>query len=135
MKFKLDENLPAELNPLLRQRGHEAHSVRDEHLEGSPDEAIAQTCHSEQRILITLDLDFADIRLYPPEESPGIIVLRLSRQDKAPAGLSSSTRVNDIEIHKGISHSFLLLRHRIQLIACTLLHRVNVAASRSGSSQ
>ena len=32
--------------------------------------------------LITLDLGFADIRAYPPEQSPGLIVLRLRRQDK-----------------------------------------------------
>jgi predicted nuclease of predicted toxin-antitoxin system len=82
VKFKLDENLPDELGPLLRQSGHEAHSVRDEHLEGSTDLAIAQACRSERRVIITLDLDFADVRLYPPQESPRIIVLRLSRQDK-----------------------------------------------------
>jgi predicted nuclease of predicted toxin-antitoxin system len=82
VKFKLDENLPAELGLLLRQSGHEAHSVHDEHLEGSTDTAIAQACQMEQRVLITLDLDFADIRLYPPQQSSGIIVLRLTRQDK-----------------------------------------------------
>jgi predicted nuclease of predicted toxin-antitoxin system len=82
VKFKLDENLPSELGALLRQSGHDAHSVRDEHLEGSTDTAIAQACHFERRVLITLDLDFADIRLYPPQQSSGIIVLRLARQDK-----------------------------------------------------
>jgi predicted nuclease of predicted toxin-antitoxin system len=82
VKFKLDENLPTELAVLLRQSGHDSHSVRDEHLEGSTDTALAQVCQFEQRVLITLDLDFADIRLYPPQQSPGIIVLRLTRQDK-----------------------------------------------------
>lgn len=33
-------------------------------------------------MLVTLDVDFGDIRSYPPEESPGIIVLRMTRQDK-----------------------------------------------------
>lgn len=32
---------------------------------------------------MTLDLDFANIRAYPPGEHSGIIVLRLLRQDKA----------------------------------------------------
>jgi hypothetical protein len=32
--------------------------------------------------LITLDVDFADIRAYPPADFPGLIVLRLRRQDK-----------------------------------------------------
>ena len=32
---------------------------------------------SERRVLVTLDLDFADIRAYPPTEYFGIIVLRI----------------------------------------------------------
>lgn len=32
--------------------------------------------------MITLDLDFADLRSYPPDKNRGIIVLRLQRQDK-----------------------------------------------------
>ena len=31
---------------------------------------------------MTLDLDFANIRAYPPGEHPGIIVLRVKHQDK-----------------------------------------------------
>lgn len=31
---------------------------------------------------MTLDLDFADICTYPPEEYSGLIVLRIARQDK-----------------------------------------------------
>jgi hypothetical protein len=37
---------------------------------------------SDDRILLTLDLDFANIRAYPPGEHAGIIVLRPKRQDK-----------------------------------------------------
>ena len=32
--------------------------------------------------MITLDMDFSDVRSYPPGENEGIIVLRLGRQDK-----------------------------------------------------
>ena len=82
MKFKLDENLPVEAAGLLRDRGHDAHSVHDERLGGAADPAIAQAAQQEQRILMTLDLDFADIRHYPPSAYFGIIVLRLARQDR-----------------------------------------------------
>ena len=82
MKFKLDENLPAEAAALIRAASHDARSVFDEQLVGAPDERIAQACAQEQRILITLDLDFADIRTYPPGDYCGIIVLRLARQDR-----------------------------------------------------
>jgi hypothetical protein len=33
-------------------------------------------CEREDWILLTLDLDFSDIHAYPPEEFPGILVLR-----------------------------------------------------------
>jgi len=37
-------------------------------------------CCQEQRAIVTLDLDFADIREYPPEDYPGLIVLRVGSQ-------------------------------------------------------
>ena len=82
MKFKFDENLPSDLGALLRVAGHDAHSVLDENLRGAADRSIARICQDEQRILLTLDLDFAHIKNYPPQEYHGIIVLRLTRQDR-----------------------------------------------------
>ena len=82
MRFKFDENLPSELGALLRADGHDAHSVLDENLRGAADPSIAKVCQAEQRILITLDLDFAHIKHYPPQDHHGIIVLRLARQDR-----------------------------------------------------
>ena len=82
MKFKFDENLPSDLGDLLRQSGHDAHSVLDEHLGGAEDSEIAKVCQEERRILITLDLDFSHIQNYPPQNYHGIIVLRLARQDQ-----------------------------------------------------
>src|SRR5215207_3502258 len=82
MLFKIDENLPVEAAILLRRNGHDTATVCDESLQGHPDEHIAEACRREQRVLITLDVDFSDIRTYPPEKSPGCVGLRLSRLDK-----------------------------------------------------
>jgi predicted nuclease of predicted toxin-antitoxin system len=82
MAFKVDENLPVELADLLRQAGYDAVTVFEQHLEGSTDSDIASVCQEERRVLVTLDTDFADIRAYPPAQFPGLIVLRLRRQDK-----------------------------------------------------
>ena len=76
MRCKLDENVPEDAAELLRQAGHDCQTVYTEHLTGVPDESLMAACQKEQRILLTLDLDFADIRLYPPGEGPGTIVLR-----------------------------------------------------------
>ena len=66
---------------LLTSAGHDALTVYDERLVGERDEHILSVCQEEQRVLITLDLDFSDVRTYPPPKYHGLIVLRLHRQD------------------------------------------------------
>ena len=82
MKFKLDENMPTSAGVLLRQKGHDVHTVFDELLNGEMDEKIADSCRKESRILITLDADFSDIRAYPPKDYAGIVLLRPHRQSE-----------------------------------------------------
>ena len=79
MRFKLDENLDPRLAPLLAEGGHEADTVRDEGLGGTSDEALYRNCCTEQRVLISLDLDFSDPLRFPAAGSGGIIVLRPRR--------------------------------------------------------
>jgi predicted nuclease of predicted toxin-antitoxin system len=43
---------------------------------------IADVARHEGRGLLTLDLDFSNIRAYPPAEYAGIVVLRPHTQDK-----------------------------------------------------
>lgn len=76
MRVKLDENMPIEAAALLRVAGWECDTVFDEGLSGAEDGNIGGRCRAEGRVLFTLDLDFADIRTYPPIEYPGIVVLR-----------------------------------------------------------
>ena len=82
MKFKVDENLPIEVAQLLGEAGHDVYSVHEQGLVGAKDHILAEVCQSENRVMVTLDTHFADIRTYPPENYPGLIVLRLAQQDK-----------------------------------------------------
>ncbi len=82
MQFKTDENLPVEVTELLRSAGYDAMSVLEQGMGGKSDPYLVEMCIREERALITLDTDFADIRAYPPSEAAGYIVLRLHRQDK-----------------------------------------------------
>jgi len=92
LKFKIDENLPNEAAGLLAGAGHDAVTVADQQMAGRPDANLAAVCLQEGRAVVTLDLDFADIRAYPPADYPGIIVLRLARLDKTRV-LSVLTRL------------------------------------------
>ena len=82
MTFKIDENLPKDAAELLRSRGFDAETVSEERLAGADDDFIAAIVQRENRVLITLDLDFSDIRTNPPEHYSGIVVLRPKAQDK-----------------------------------------------------
>lgn len=82
MKFKVDENLPSEFASILRDAAFEADTVDDERLGGSDDSVVSERGRAEGRVLVTLDLDFANIRSYPPGDYPGIVVLRSKAQDK-----------------------------------------------------
>ena len=76
MKFKLDENLPDLIYTTLVGLGHDAHTVAEEQLGGATDDAVLRASIAERRVRITLDLDFADIRAYPPGNHAGIWGLR-----------------------------------------------------------
>ena len=69
-RFKLDENIPRSVEPVLREVGHDAETARSEGLAGAPDPDLLAACSAEDRVLVTLDLDFADIRAYPPGVVP-----------------------------------------------------------------
>ncbi len=82
MKFKIDENLPTEFVELLQAAHHDAVTALSQGLQGEDDPVLIDLCRQEGRVLVTLDLDFSDIRTYPPQEVPGLMVLRVRRQDK-----------------------------------------------------
>ena len=84
VRFKLDENLPRDAEQLLQAAGHDVQTATAEGLGGAADAPIVAACQHEHRVLVTLDLDFADIRQYPPISMPGVWVLRPHLQS-APA--------------------------------------------------
>jgi len=83
MRWKIDENVHPAVATFLQGRGHDAVTVWDQNLQGVPDRRLAKVCFSERRVLLTLDLDFANILAYPPEAHAGIVVLRLINQSRA----------------------------------------------------
>jgi len=94
-RFKLDENLPRNAAVLLQQAGHDVHTVLAEELGGNPDPRVFGASQAEERILVTFDLDFSDIRVYPPSGHHGIWILRPRTQsiENTLALLRSALRV------------------------------------------
>jgi predicted nuclease of predicted toxin-antitoxin system len=82
LKFKIDENLPAECALIFREAGYEAATVAEQRLSGADDSVLFERCRAENRVLVTLDLDFANVQAYPPGSHSGIVVFRSKSQDK-----------------------------------------------------
>jgi len=71
MRIKPDENLSRHLKSLLSREGHEATTAHEEGLHGRSDVEIGGAAKREQRVLFTLDLDFGDLRKFPPGAHSG----------------------------------------------------------------
>jgi len=76
MKIKLDENISRHLKSLPKQEGHEALTAAEQGLLGKTDIEIGAAVKTEGVLLFTLDLEFADLRKFPPGTHPGIVLFR-----------------------------------------------------------
>jgi predicted nuclease of predicted toxin-antitoxin system len=76
MKFLLDANMPYSAKKILRQFGHPIH-VRDVGLADASDDTILKYAQREDAIVVSRDLDFANIILHPINAHAGAIVLRV----------------------------------------------------------
>lgn len=82
LRFKCDENLPRALSEFLAEHGFDAMSAHQQQLSGAPDRRLLDVCVRESRVLVTLDVDFADITSYPLAKHSGVIILRLRVQSR-----------------------------------------------------
>ena len=88
MRFKLDENFSPRIKQLFTEQGHDCMNVRDEGLFGAPDADVLQAAVREQRVLVTMDHDFGNVLLYPPQQASGILIIH--PPGKASLGLLQS---------------------------------------------
>lgn len=110
MKFKIDENLPDEYTLILSREGFQADTVADENLSGRDDSLVIDRCRNENRVLVTLDLDFSNIRAYPPQLFSGIIVLRSKSQDKLTL-IKLLEQILPVLSKQGLEHQLWIVEH------------------------
>jgi predicted nuclease of predicted toxin-antitoxin system len=79
-RFKVDENLPAEIAELLNSRGHDAVTVADQGWSGLPDNLLGRRIQQEDRWIVTADKGFGDVRHHPPGSHAGVLLLRSAEE-------------------------------------------------------
>lgn len=77
MRVKLDENLGRRTIEVFVTAGHDVATVVDQGLTGAADPDVLAVCVAEGRVLVSLDLDFANPLRLDPSPTPGIAVLRV----------------------------------------------------------
>ncbi len=82
MTFLLDHCVPRTYFHLLKQWGYEA-SLLTEHVAPTADDPdVLALAKKLQAVLFTVDMDFSNIKSYPPQDYNGIIVVRYQAQDE-----------------------------------------------------
>lgn len=115
MRVKIDENLHPDAAVAFRARGLDALTVRDQGMRGHRDADIASVCQAEGRGIVTLDLDFADVRLYPPQSYAGLLVLRLRHESRAHV-LKVLNRILDLlDTESPVGHLWIVEEERVRI--------------------
>ena len=96
-KFLADESCGLPTINLLRGLGHSVVTAKEVNLGGKPDFDILKRAIKEKRILISEDLDFGNILLYPPSLHHGIILLRFRHRLEADIHATLTRLLNEFK--------------------------------------
>jgi predicted nuclease of predicted toxin-antitoxin system len=78
MKFLIDMPLSPKTAEYLRSLGHDAIHAFEIGKAKASDEELVELAEKENRIVITMDLDFGTILAHTKKSSPGLIIFRIS---------------------------------------------------------
>lgn len=76
MRLLADENLYEPIITHMRSLGHNVLSIRDAGLSGISDDEVYNRACKENRVIITMDRDFARTFRFPPEKCPEGVRIR-----------------------------------------------------------
>ena len=83
MKFLADMGISQSVVQSLRDAGYDALHLRDQRLQRLADPLIVEKARQEKRIILTFDLDFADLLAIGSLSLPSVIIFRLQRTKPA----------------------------------------------------
>jgi len=78
VKFLADECTFAPTVEFLRNEGWDVTTIKEIGLRGARDSEVLHKAQEMRAVLITRDMDFGDIRSFPPSAYCGIVVLKMA---------------------------------------------------------
>lgn len=118
MRFLADMGVSQQAVDWLRTRGHDAVHLRDKGLQRLPNGEIFQKAASEQRIVLTFDLDFGEILAGSGGHVVSVVLFRLrnTRTDFVIQRLDEVLSSSSAELSQG---AILIVedgRHRVRIL-------------------
>jgi len=83
MRFLADMGVARRVVEWLRDQGHDARHLREEELQRLPDDQIFRKAVAENRVVLTLDLDFGEIVAFSGQQNVSVVLFRL-QNPRAP---------------------------------------------------
>jgi len=115
MKFLADMGISPRVVATLRERGHEAVHLHEEGLGTLPDGEILAKARTEERILLTHDLDFGELLAASGGKLPSVIIFRLKdmRAENVNFHLFSILEKQSPALEKGVVCS--VTEHKVRI--------------------
>ena len=76
MRILADENIPLSVVKFLKKEGHDVLTLYDLNKRGISDIEVVETAEKDDRIILTLDLDFGHMYYFSEQGKINIIVVR-----------------------------------------------------------
>lgn len=122
MRFLADMGVSSSTVRALKEDGHDAIHLRDEGLSRLDDIDILEKARTEQRVVLTFDLDFGDLLASGAQSFPSVIIFRL--RNETPRAVTNhrkqliAQRTSDID--KGAIVIVEDTRHRLRRLPLEL---------------
>lgn len=81
MKFLADMGISLRTVSWLRSAGYDVVHLREQGLQKLPDDQILMKACAEERIILTVDLDFAQLLAVSGDSLPSVILFRLGNEN------------------------------------------------------
>ena len=118
MRFLADMGVDIRIVKWLRGKGHDATHLRDEGMHRMPNGEIFDKAISEKRVILTFDLDFAEIVALSKEEQTSVVLSRLhnTRTSRLISRLDTVLSESGEALDKGAVIVVEESRHRVRYL-------------------
>jgi predicted nuclease of predicted toxin-antitoxin system len=118
MRFLADMGVDIRIVKWLREKGHDATHLRDEGLHRMPNGEIFDKAISENRVILTFDLDFAEIVALSKGEKASVVLFRLhnTRTSRLISRLDTVLSESGEALDRGAVIVIEESRHRVRFL-------------------